>query len=393
MTDRSEIASKAAAGLREFAAKIDSVDVLIGFDGMADSIISVVDKRSSPDDYEPIEKMSKFGEKILAAAGKSSNYELVVTHEKLGGNGPIMANAMTIMGLPVRYIGGIGYPEVHSAFREFAERCVECLPLADPGYTDAYEFNDGKLIMGKLGNTRLINKARLQEIVGEKKLIEVVRRSKLIGMLNWTMLLNTNEIWEYMIDDIFPRIDWPNGEPARIFVDLTDPEKRTKDDLREALRLIGCMQKFTGVTLGMNLKESGQVAGALGIEVGEKLEDAVCETAKSIVREMGISGVVIHPLGSAVGAKVVDGGGVEVAEFDGPFVKVPRLSTGAGDNFNAGYCLGELAGLSVVEALCVGTATSGYYVRNAGSPTLEQLADFCDALPEAESGGAFVVLV
>lgn len=383
MTDRNMIAKRTSDSLRRFADKIGTTNVLIGFDGMVDSIISVVDKRHGVDDYEPINNMQQFGEKILAAAGKSSNYELVVTHEKLGGNGPIMANALSSMGLPVTYIGGIGYPEVHPAFQDFADRCARCLPIADPGFTDALEFNDGKLIMGKLANTRLVNKERLKEIVGEDQLVSIITRSKLVGMVNWTMLLNTNEIWQYMIDDILPRVDWPDGEPARIFIDLTDPEKRTKEDLREALGLITGMKDFTDVTLGMNLKEAVQVASALDIDTGDNAEKVVDVIARDILVALDINTVLIHPLGGGVAARQ-EGGRIVSSMFDGPYVRAPRLLTGAGDNFNAGFCLGILADLGIDEALCVGTATSGYYVRNACSPTLQQLVDFCVELPEPE---------
>jgi len=37
--------------------------------------------------------------------------------------------------------------------------------------------------------------------------------------------------------------------------------------------------------------------------------------------------------------------------------------------------------MPVQQCRCVGTATSGYYVRNAGSPTLAQLTAFCEELP------------
>jgi len=45
-----------------------------------------------------------------------------------------------------------------------------------------------------------------------------------------------------------------------------------------------------------------------------------------------------------------------------------------------------MAGLSLDQALLTGTASSGYYVRNAASPTLEALADFLDVLPQPEIG-------
>ena len=75
---------------------------------------------------------------------------------------------------------------------------------------------------------------------------------------------------------------------------------------------------------------------------------------------------------------------MESGRFQGPFVKKPKLSTGAGDNFNAGFCLGLLAGLPVTQAVCTGTAASGFYVRNARSATLAEMIDFCADMPPAE---------
>src|SRR6266567_2397920 len=63
-----------------------------------------------------------FGNKILRAAGQSSNYELVVKQMKLGGNGPIMANALASHGMSVTYIGCVGYPTIHPVFAELAKR-------------------------------------------------------------------------------------------------------------------------------------------------------------------------------------------------------------------------------------------------------------------------------
>ncbi len=54
----------------------------------------------------------------------------------------------------------------------------------------------------------------------------------------------------------------------------------------------------------------------------------------------------------------------------------PVLTTGAGDNFNAGFCLGQALGLSPLDALTLGVSTSGYYVRNAKSPSFAQVIEF-----------------
>ena len=73
------------------------------------------------------------------------------------------------------------------------------------------------------------------------------------------------------------------------------------------------------------------------------------------------------------------------AGFAGPFVQSPLISTGAGDHFNAGFALGQLLELPLEQVLCLGTATSGYYVRHAASPAAGELAAFLEALPNPES--------
>jgi sugar/nucleoside kinase (ribokinase family) len=61
---------------------------------------------------------------------------------------------------------------------------------------------------------------------------------------------------------------------------------------------------------------------------------------------------------------------------EGPFCAKPLISTGAGDHFNAGFCLGLLLGDDLEAALQIGVATSGFYVRTAKSPTVSDLRKF-----------------
>src|SRR5947209_5636888 len=142
MTDRAGVARQAAEGLRRFAGRRTQHPVLIGFDGFVDSIITVVDKRYDSQRFDPVETIEHFGRKVLAAAGQSCNYELVVKAEKLGGNGPIMADALAGLGLPLTYVGCLGHPAIHSVFEGLARR-ARCLSIAGPGLTDALEFRDG----------------------------------------------------------------------------------------------------------------------------------------------------------------------------------------------------------------------------------------------------------
>ena len=104
------------------------------------------------------------------------------------------------------------------------------------------------------------------------------------------------------------------------------------------------------------------------------------ENAKAIRNELGLSCVVVHPRRGAAAATEI-----ESASFAGPFVQKPLISTGAGDHFNAGFCLAHVLGFSLSESLCVGCATSGYYVRTGETPDSAKLADFLCKMPPPQA--------
>jgi sugar/nucleoside kinase (ribokinase family) len=67
----------------------------------------------------------------------------------------------------------------------------------------------------------------------------------------------------------------------------------------------------------------------------------------------------------------VSGGVASVVE--GPVCKKPKITTGAGDHFNSGFCLGKLLGLDNAASVLCGVCTSGHYVRTAESPNVDAL--------------------
>ena len=90
-------------------------------------------------------------------------------------------------------------------------------------------------------------------------------------------------------------------------------------------------------------------------------------------KALDLDAVVIHPTKNAACATERASG-----YLDGPFCQNPKLTTGAGDNFNAGFCVGLLAGLEPQEMLATGTANSGFYVRNGRSATSKDLVGFLE---------------
>jgi sugar/nucleoside kinase (ribokinase family) len=180
------------------------------------------------------------------------------------------------------------------------------------------------------------------------------------------MLPHLSEIWEALLSELCPVLTGPR---RKMFFDLSDPEKRTREDLRHALDLILRFENYFDVTLGLNAKEAVQVAVVLGLDAPPNETSAGLQTlAAEIRRRLPINTLVIHPVNCAVSAS---NQGVSLVE--GPFVAQPKTTTGAGDHFNAGFCLGQLLGFDHELCLLLGVATSGHYVRTAVSPDVDDL--------------------
>lgn len=372
---REQICELTSRKLAAAVPSLKSIKTLIGLDGFVDNIIAVVDKRQDLEKFDRVTTIDQLGRKILNAAGQSSNYELVVTQQKLGGNGPIMANALASVGLDVTYIGNVGFPAIHPVFHELAAR-AHVISIAEPGYTDALEFEDGKLMLGKHQSLKDVNWDNLAARVGKDKLKGLLQPARLIGMVNWTMLPHMTRIWAKLLDEVIPSLE---RHQRKLFIDLADPEKRTHQDILDALKMLSRFQDQVDVILGLNLKEALEILDVLGLPGAADPEGAVEASARAIRAKLNLECVVIHPRRCAAAATEC-----ESAKFDGPFLKQPRISTGAGDHFNAGFCLGRVLGFGLAESLCCGVSTSGYYVREAASPTGEELARFIATLPSPQ---------
>ena len=132
--------------------------------------------------------------------------------------------------------------------------------------------------------------------------------------------------------------------------------------------MLGRMAGKIELVLGMNLKESVAVAAVMGISDGgeEKSSKGRRRFVSGSGRMRGDSSAVLRGCGN----------GGESGRFEGPFVKQPTISTGAGDHFNAGFCLGWVLGMELEECLCLGVASSGFYVRSGRSAGGAELVEF-----------------
>ena len=372
MMNTPELRQRCSTELQTAVGRASEIKAFMGFDGFVDNILHAVDKRESAEEYDAIPTLTRLADRIAAAAGRSTNIELVSQQIKLGGNGPIMANALARFGLRICYLGCLGYPGTHPAFADFAN-LAEVHSIADPGFTDALEFQDGKLMLGKHDALKQLTWDNVCSRFGRDQFADKLREARFVAFVNWTMLPGMNGIWAATLNDICPQLQGPR---RRLFFDLADPEKRTDEDIAEALDLVGEFQKYFDVVLGLNEKESSEIGRVLDLDTNDHSPEGLAALGGRIQERLKVDTVVIHPVAFAVAATKGDSAVVE-----GPFTPKPLITTGAGDHFNAGFCLGKLLGFDNASSLLTGVATSGTYVRTGRSPGLADLVHFMQHWP------------
>jgi len=342
----------------------------IGFDGFTDEIISVVDRALDAESRSYLQDIKSFGTRILEASGKSCNFELVTKQTKIGGNAPILTNALLEGGHKIVFAGTIGSPpEIEHLFHKMSGRCAQVYSLASSAKTNALEFKDGKIILGKLDSLKEITYENLLSQVNELELIQILDKTDLLVSANWTMIPHMTDIWRQLLNRIVPKFS--KQTTARfMFVDLADPSKRTNEDLREALNILSKLNSSYAVILGVNVSEAEIICRLLEIKYPNTFID-IKESAAELFQKLGITRLIIHHATFALSQDIDD-----LIYFDSFYTKEPILTTGAGDNFNAGYCNALLYELDKEEMLIAALATSGFYVRNGKSPTMEELSNF-----------------
>ena len=182
MIQPEEFREQTAVRLLTNVERASHLRAFVGLDGFVDEIIHVVDTRENAESFQRLPTILRLSERLAGAAGKSTNIELVTQRVKLGGNGPIMANALARLGVKITYVGALGYPNLHPVFNEFA-RSADVHSVCEPGKTDALEFDDGKLMLGKTAHFNEITWENIQKRYGRDKFIQNFSTADLVGFV------------------------------------------------------------------------------------------------------------------------------------------------------------------------------------------------------------------
>jgi len=350
----------------------------VGLDGFVDKLAVPVKLRNGfGDDFESFESITEFGQKIDSAQRSNMNIELYYKQEKMGGNGPLLANALANTGVNVRYVGTLGDP-IHPVFKAFTQK-VNAISLGEFGETQALEFPDGKVLLGHTSPMEAVTYERLISVIDETKLISEFSNSDLICFQNWTMLLHLSDIFEKILEKIWPKLS--KNKDRICFFDLADPAKRTHEDCHHLLNLLPKFKTQGRVYLGVNRSEIRFISELLDKKAPTEIlsSEAYSIWIKELKESLGINGLIVHCCDGAVAAC-----GEETVFV--PALKASSLTclTGSGDHFNGGFLTGVLMNLSLEQCLQLGHITAVLYIEKGYTPSKKQIQELRSKLNEGK---------
>jgi hypothetical protein len=332
--------------------------VTMGFDGFIDTIVKPI-KTKQKHSTTYFQTIQEFGEYTLQKSAGNFSLELEEQAKKLGGNMPIMANAMAGWNMRINCIGTMGYPSIHPLFSGMPPNCNH-FSFAEPGISTALEFGERKIILGEMSSVNAATWPTVKAAIPINKLIDLFSSSDLIALLNWAELDHATEIWEGIANEVLPF--FPDSKRIKAFVDLSDCSKRSVRDIRDALQMLNRFGEKCDVILGLNRNEANLVLDALAAY--PHADVTIAETGKVLFSHLKIDTVVIHHQTTAI---AWNNSGTYTKESTP--VDHPVLSTGAGDNFNAGFCTGLLANMDLSSCLTLGHIFASTYMKTGKSVT------------------------
>ncbi len=358
-----------ASRLRAVADSIPQQRVVAGFDGFVDEIISVVQERKNLTDWKPVSDIPAFNALIAKAAGHSSLREIVINRLDAGGCAVNFADGIAELGVSVDCFATMGTPR-HPAFDDLARKLHGCHSWGrEYGRTLAFEFNDGKLMYSAVAQLAEFDTALLDRVLSDGTYLNACQQARVIALTDWTLYPHMTACWRALQEQVYSKL---THQPA-FFIDLVDPSTRSDADIRAMLEVLSGFEAHGKTVLGLNGNEANILSRLLDLNLTGTDIAEVKKQAVALRERLALAQIVIHHRKFAV---VADASGVHHAH--GPFCAAPKKSTGAGDRFNAGYCLGLLLELDPVSCLNLAAAVTGFFVRQGRSATLAELIPFIE---------------
>ncbi len=366
--DQTEILLKKLKGTK-FPEKLKD-QVLLGFEGNIDNIISVVRVRTSPSKYEIMEKISEWAERIAQSAGSSASIERIINRVSVGGFTSNVGRALsTLCGRVqnVHLIGAFGLPKIKKFFQEQLSEIYQCVlfSVGNPGMTDAYEFTDGKIMMVDPAGINELDWNQIISQMSEDQLIGEFDASRLWGLGYWASSPHMTQIFMELQKKILPSLSKP-AKDKYLVLDLADLRKKPRSQFKELATLLPRFEDHVQVVLSLNDLELIE----LGKFVDKKALIDPLHLTQSIQKTWNLSFVISHSSKLAtIATEIIH------EKILNAYTVTPKFTTSAGDHFNAGIIYALLLDFPAEILPLIGNCISSFFVRN-GSPTSQDLQQF-----------------
>ncbi|GHU61263.1 hypothetical protein FACS189445_3090 [Spirochaetia bacterium] len=342
--------------------------IVAGFDGFIDTIAKVL-RHSGGEGEGPryFETIEEFGAYIAGHAHKSGSIELDIIERRMGGNMPLFARAIaTLMGAD--HSGGLTCVGMFSDAAGAPEPLFNSLPgkhisYAPAATATALEFTDGKIF--------LFPRFVLNEPPRIEAVSELVRGADLIAFCNWGELSFASALWRSFFEaaaaEKQSRSGGSFGETSSgpcFFFDLADFSRRTDREIEEVLLLMRDFSSLGHTILSLNRNEALLLEERILLQKGTGMDIS----AAALQKRYGIEDVIVHSHNDVH----LCAGGILYRVAVTP-ITAPKISTGAGDHFNAAFAHAFLLGLAPEEQLRFAAFYASAYITQGTSPCMEDL--------------------
>jgi hypothetical protein len=343
------------------------INAFLGFDACIDNIVRVIKHKPGKSCPEFFITSKQFGEFLISRENMSCGVELQTQLSKIGGNMVITGNALGNLGFKVDCVGTFGFPDVLPVFQTMSDKCT-LYTVGETITATALEFTDSKVILFDPEPYNRINWESIRNILGLDRIRELFSGKQLVSLLNWSELENSSDIWQGIIDDVLPHTLF-SQQNNWFFTDFSDCSRRSKNEIQSAISKLAIFRKYFRVVLSLNENEANLIARASDLSISTSDE----EFLRFMYKVTNTYILVIHRTKDAIAYD-----GKSFASCDTFFCKEPRILTGGGDNFNAGFCYALSHNFNLFQSLLVANAVSGSYVRTGISPDIDMLIKFLE---------------
>ena len=356
--------------------------VVAGFDGFIDTIMKPVLKAGA-ETGEPVyfTSMGQFGAFISAQSHKSASIEMEVLDRRAGGNMPNFSRGAAALGIKPLCIGMLSGAD-GNIDPVFSSLPGETISYAPAGTASALEFDDGKLFLAPRYTLdgspwERIGRSFAARYGASGALDKRLESADLVACLNWSELAFADKLW----NDLYAACAalFCRDKQKHLLFDLCDFTRKTTDELNKILSLITQFAALRNVVVSLNIHEALLLEERI-LKKGGSAETVSEDRMEALGNELfalaGIDELIIHSHRKSV-TVTAEGTCCSVTRFCGS----PKISTGAGDHFNAAYGFALLNGLSAEERLAFANFYARAYIESGKSQNISGLQELANAGP------------